>query len=136
MKRTVADPDQAHELNISIYSEGDKHFVAGRYRKALRLFKAALDADPSDGDTWHAIGSCYDALGQPNRAAAAYHAAMLLLPPERHPELRFNIGNAHFDLGEYSDALVQYALVPKASSVWPAAAKNRDLALRRMGNRG
>ena len=136
MRSPVADPDKAHELNIATYSEGDECFKSGRYRKALKLFKVALAVDPSDGDAWHAIGSCYDALGKPAKAVAAYQEAMSLLPAERHPDLQFNIGNAHFDLGQYSDALRLYDLIPRTSSVWPVAAKNRALALQRLGNGG
>ena len=131
MRRAIADRDETHELNIATYSKGDELFVAGRYREALSLFKAALKADPSDGDALHAIGSCHDALGEPAKAAAAYRSAISLLPPERHPDLHFNIGNAHLDLGQYAEALEQYALVPKYSSIWPATEKNTALALQR-----
>lgn len=133
MRPGVVDIDQAHERNISQYSEGDDCFRQGRYREALKLFKAALDADPTDGDSWHAIGSCYDALGKPARAAAAYRHALPHLPADRHPDIHFNIGNSHLDLGQYADALVHYDLVPRASPVWPASARNRALALQRLG---
>lgn len=136
MRRVVADPDKAHELNIAAYSEGDECYRSGRYREALRLFQAALAADPLDGDAWHAIGSCYDALGKPAKAAAAYQEAISLLPVERHPDLQFNIGNAHLDLGQYSDALRMYDLIPRTSSVWSVASKKRALALQRLGNGG
>lgn len=136
MRRVLADPDVAHAFNISAYSEADALFRAGRYREALKLFKAALDADVSDGDAWHAIGSCYDALGMPAKAAAAYRSAMSLLPRERHPDLHFNIGNAHFDLGEYEAALEQYEQVPKSSRAWASAAKNWALALASLADRG
>lgn len=46
MRSPVADPDRAHELNIATYSEGNECFKSGRYREALKLFKAALAADP------------------------------------------------------------------------------------------
>lgn len=136
MRSAVADRGPDIEFNISAYSEADELYRAGRFREALRLFKASLDADPTDGDALHAIGSCYDALRKPARAAAAYRSAIALLPPDRHPALHFNIGNAFFDLGQYAEALAEYRLVPTDDSVWSAASKNTKLALHRMRDGG
>ena len=102
MKIAVSDPGPDIDFNISSYSRADELYREGRFRDALRLFKASLAADPSDGAAFFAMGSCYDALRKPARAAAAYRSAMELLPPERHPALHFNIGNTFFDLGQLS----------------------------------
>jgi tetratricopeptide (TPR) repeat protein len=136
MRARLPDLGPDTELNISAYSEADVLYRAGRFREALRLFKTSSAADLTDGDAFHAIGSCYDALGKPALAAKAYRSAIKLLPLARHPELHFNIGNAFFDLGQYAEALDEYRLVPIDSSVWPAASKNSSLALEVIGNEG
>ena len=136
MKRDLADRETTFEFNISAYSEADRFYKSGQFREALKLFKAALGADPSDGDAYHAIGSCYDALLMPARAAAAYQSALPLVPSDRHPALHFNIGNAFLDLGRYREALAEYQLVPKQSPVWPTTSKNMKLALERIAVEG
>jgi len=136
MRSIAADFGFDTELNISAYSEADKLYRVGRFHEALKLFKTSSAADPTDGDAFHAIGSCYDALGKPTLAAKAYRSAVKLLPVTRHPELRFNIGNAFFDLGQYAEALAEYRLVPIDSFVWPAASKNSSLASEMIGNEG
>jgi tetratricopeptide (TPR) repeat protein len=136
MRSRVADHGTDTELNISAYSEADELYRAGRFREALKLFKVSSAADLTDGDAFHAIGSCYDALGKPGLAAKAYRSAVKLLPVTRHPELHFNIGNAFFDLGQYAEALAEYRLVPIDCSVWPAASKNSNRALEMIGNEG
>jgi len=136
MKSRVAGHGSDTKLNISAYSEADKHYHAGHFREALRLFNISSTADPADGDAFYAIGNCYDALDEPTLAAAAYRTAIKLLPSDRHPELHFNIGNAFFDLERYAEALAEYRLVPKDSSAWAAASKNRTLASELVGNVG
>ena len=135
--RRRADPLKPdYQQNIAAYSEADRMYDEGRFHEALRGFQSSLAADPSDGDALHAIGSCYDALEEPARAAAAYRKELELLPAERHPELHFNIGNALFDLGLYQDAMAEYRLVPEASSVWPKTLINMTLASKRLGHGG
>ena len=136
MRNSVVDRGPDPEFNVAAYSEADEFYRSGRYRDALRLFKTAADADPSDGDAFHAVGSCYDALHKPARAAAAYTIALGLLPIGRHPALHFNIGNAYFDQGRYHEALSEYEKVPPGHPVSPAARKNARLALERMTNVG
>jgi len=136
MRSAAADREPDVELNISAFSEADELYRAGRFLEALRLFSVSLEADPTDGDAFHAIGSCYDALHKPAQAAMAYRSAITLLPPERHPALHFNIGNAFFDNGKYEEALAEYRLVPAGDAVWPAASKNAKLALERFSNGG
>jgi len=136
MRSVVSDRGPDIEFNTSAYSKADELYRASRFRDALRLFKASLEADPSDGEALFAMGSCYDALRKPARAAAAYRSAMELLPPDRHPALHFNVGNAFLDLGQYAEALEEYKMVPKGHAVWPAATRNANLALEKLGNGG
>ena len=133
MRSRSAERPTDYSLNISAYSEADELFRTGRYREALRLFQVSADADPTDGDCWMAIGTCHDALKQPVRAEAAYRKALELSEPQQHPALHFNIGNSYFDRGMFSEAVSCYGLVPKGHKVWPAAERNRQLALTELG---
>jgi hypothetical protein len=63
MRSSVADRGPNVEFNISVYSEADRLYRAGRFRDALRLFKASFDADSSDGDALFALGSRYRLQG-------------------------------------------------------------------------
>lgn len=116
------------DLNIALYSEADACFRKGRYREALRLFKRAAQADPLDSDCWFAIGSCLDALQRPTRAEAAYLKALSMAPPQDHPALFFNIGNALFDQQRFDEAAGWYARVPAEHEVFAPAERNRRLA--------
>ena len=118
--------------NLQAYALADRLYQKKQYRRALKLFKRAALADPTDGDAFHAIGSCHDMLGQPARAASAYLNALILSPAEKHPDLHFNIGNAYFDLHLYEQALAEYGKVPKSSPIWPLAQRNADRATERM----
>jgi tetratricopeptide (TPR) repeat protein len=133
MRSRSAERQTDCQLNISAYYEADRLYRVGRYREALRVFRISADADPNDGDCWIAIGSCHDALKQPAKAEAAYRKALELSEPKRRPALNFNIGNSYFDRGLFADAIRHYDLVPKGHEVWPAADRNRQLALAELG---
>ena len=117
------------DSNIRSYSQADALYKAGRFRQALRLFKEAFESDPSDSDVAHAMGNCYDAMGQPARAAQAFQYALAIADGDKHPALHFNLGNAFYDMGQFANALTHYQLVPKGCEFWPAAKRNSELAL-------
>lgn len=52
----------------------------GKYREAMEHFQQALAAEYSDPQLYNYLGTCYDQLGDPQKAHAAYQQAVTLNP--------------------------------------------------------
>lgn len=62
------------------YRRGIELYDAGRYRKAVRSFRAAVRDNPEDPRPYLEIGACYSRLGDAGRELAAYDEALAVSP--------------------------------------------------------
>jgi len=70
----------------------------GHAAEAIRLFRAALSADPKRSETWQAIAELMEAAGNPSDAAAAWTRAAECAPADTTPWLR--LADLHRDRGQ------------------------------------
>jgi tetratricopeptide (TPR) repeat protein len=80
--------------------------AAERFAQALPQADAALAADPRDAELHFLRGSALNALGQANRACAAFHNAVMLRAD--HAPSWLNWGNASTDLDDLDAAEAMY----------------------------
>ncbi len=81
------------------------------YHKALFLYNADLSVNPSNGFLYDRIGDLEQRLGDPEKAAAAYHSAFAFYLKRDDPEDWFeweNLGDAWLRLGRPDDAIAAY----------------------------
>lgn len=118
------------DLNDEWYSAGDALYELGRFEDALAAFRTAFRADRSDHLALMAMANAASEMGQPRRSARYLKMALQLEPDAA--ALWFNLGNAYFDIGDYSAARRAYAQVPANGPVAAAAQRNAALAARRL----
>jgi predicted O-linked N-acetylglucosamine transferase (SPINDLY family) len=104
---------------------GHVRLAAGRPGDAVLPLRRALAAAEAAGEAalapvLGALGSAERGAGDAARAAEILERAARLAPGDA--DLRFNLGNAYWDLGRYADAAAQYR---RASELSP-----RDAAIR------
>ena len=68
------------------------------YKGAIELFRAVLEADPSDFRAHNALGNAYIKLGDYGKAIEEYQAALALAP--NHPALLKNLENVRQAAGK------------------------------------
>jgi tetratricopeptide (TPR) repeat protein len=121
-----------HNRNHTAYAKGDRLFKKGQWEEAGAQFEIAIQELPEDWQAMWALGNCHAELKKPRKAAQQFELALTLADTDAMPNLRFNLGNALFDLGRYEAAIEQYRLVPKGHHVARAAANNLARAERRL----
>ena len=85
------------------------YFGEGRYKKALKLFQKAREADPDDAYTAYYLALSYEQLGDEAKALLYYKELLPVLPT--YSRIRYNIGQilaaqgktgeGHYYLGVY-----------------------------------
>lgn len=92
------------------YTQGQKHFAAGRYGEAIGAFEQALAAHPGDIRTLFALGNTARALGM-SEAAEAFYRQVLMVEPGRLEAL-VNLANLKRTQGDFAaaEALIGPAL--------------------------
>ncbi len=128
MREAAANLEADHRRNVVAYSRGDEYFRAGRFRDAIAFFREAFDADPQDSMCLLAIGNCWSELRKFKRAEASFRQALSLATELEVPALTFNLGNALYDQGRYSEAVTAYSQVPRGHAIWQASSRNIQLA--------
>jgi len=88
------------------YEQGAARFAAGDNDGALRLFRAARDADPADPRARNALGVVLTLRGELVAAAAELACAVALDP--RNAEARYNLGNVQKQQGNLAGAAASY----------------------------
>jgi superkiller protein 3 len=113
------------------YRRGIELSDAGRYRKAIASFRAALRADPGDPQPYLEIGACYGRLGDAKRELAAYDEA-LAAAPEFVPALNSR-GVALLRLDRIEEAVAAFEKALKLQVDYAPAHVNIAIAYSRLG---
>lgn len=74
------------------------------HKEAAELYKRLLQLEPSNGETWGALGHCALLLGELQQAYQAYQQALLCLNNPKDPQLWYGIGILYERYGSYENA--------------------------------
>jgi len=110
----------------------------GRYEDALESYRIAREMRPDDERVPIMVGNAYAELGQYELAFEAYHETITMGETQDRPEVVasgwFNIGNMHYRLCEWSEAIDAYRRALRVrpehegAAQWLAAAKEHERA--------
>ena len=120
----------SEDLNHAWYIVGDCYFKLSDYQMALRAFKNSLRNRKSDYQAMVAIANCHSEMGKPKQAK--HYLLKAILSPEAKAQIldaiRYDLGNAYFDMHKYELAFDEYMKVRKsAPEVYSLARKNIEL---------
>lgn len=121
------------DLNHAWYIVGDELYLLGNKKEAVLAFKNSLRHRKHDVEAMMAIANCYSDLGNP-RMAQFYLARAIKIDSD-NDGLRYNLGNSLLDLGKYSEAISEYALVKTGSGLSRLAKRNSKRAESLMNKR-
>jgi len=118
-------PPYSRDLNHAWYVVGDIYFKSQDNEQALRAFKSSLRNRQDDQEAMLAIANCYGELEKPRMAKYYLLKALKIKGRKHRNKLIYNLGNAYFDMGDYSDAVSQYRRVTKSNpEIFSLAKKN------------
>lgn len=119
------------DKNHAWYTIGDIFFKSRKYYEAIRAFQKAHKYWTDDVEALWAIANCYSELGKP--WLAKYYLIKAIAINGKKDELRYNLGNALFDMEEYEDAVREYKKVGKNNKkLCMLAASNIEKAKRKI----
>lgn len=110
------------ELNHAWYLVGDAFYQMNEFREAVSAFKKALANSRDDIDAMMALANCHSELANPR--LSVYYLIRAAELDQANDDLRYNLGNAYFDLGQYDKAISEYSRVKPDSRVAELALKN------------
>lgn len=116
------------DLNHAWYVAGDELYSLGDIKRAMMAFKKALAHSRGDVAAMMAIANCYSDLGNPRMAA--FYLLKALSVDNKNNDLKYNLGNAYFDLGEYEKAIAEYSQV-ESGRIARLARKNARRAVQK-----
>ncbi len=100
------------DRNHAWYCVGNAKFMRGDYRAAVKAYRRALANDKTDTQALIAIANCYERLARPVSAVRVLRRALLQATDQRdRASVEYNLGNAYFDLGRWSEAAWYFSLV-------------------------
>ena len=100
--RVVIDPDDH-------FAKGEEHYKAGRYKAAVAELRQAVRLSPDWDDPHYVLALALTELGELQEAIEEYKRVIdLAIKDEPKILSYYNMGNAHFDLGEYENAIGSY----------------------------
>ena len=82
---------------------GTANFILGKQAEALQDFLEAKKFSPYNQHIQNDLGSCYEIIGQKEKARAHYKEAIRISPMFDDP--RVNIGVSYYNSGQYQEAL-------------------------------
>jgi len=110
---------------MSTLAEADRAHLAKNHAEAIRLYRRALDADPTLFDAWYGLASASASVSEFGDAIAVYRRALALRPDD--VGLHVNLASALFALGHVTDAVGNYRRAATARD-----AETRDMSLRNL----
>lgn len=96
--------------DLAAVGVGARHYEEGKYEEAVKSFTRAVLTDPKLFKARYGLGLSYEALGQYEKAAAAYSVAVTLTP-ENPIDLYiayYNLGNSYAAAGKHLQAVDAY----------------------------
>lgn len=100
----VAQNTQRVKLINEAYRNGEQALLEQKYKLALKQFEKVLKIEPFHTASLRASGTCYDLLGQYEKALVAY-LKVLNNDPYFSRIIYYEIGRTYYRLGQYHSAL-------------------------------
>jgi tetratricopeptide (TPR) repeat protein/glutathione synthase/RimK-type ligase-like ATP-grasp enzyme len=115
-------------LSEARFNLANLHKSLGNYAAAIAEYRLAVETRPGFADAWHNMGASLYALGDLDEALLAYRQAL----PRDLPETHNNIGNIHYDRGQFEQALDCYWLAIAGRPDYAEAHNNAGNALNKL----
>jgi protein O-GlcNAc transferase len=110
---------------MSLLAEADRAHLSQSYAEAIRLYRLALDSDPTLFDAWYGLASATASVSEFGDAVAIYRRALALRADD--VGLHVNLASALFALGRVTEAVGNYRVAAAARD-----AETRDMSLRNL----
>jgi Ca-activated chloride channel family protein len=119
-----------------LLEDGNEAFVQGDFDEALESYhKAEVDA-PDEPEPYYNAGNSLIRRQENEDAARHLQQALKTADPELAVDAAFNLGNAHFELGDFDAAAEAYIESLRLDPGAPDAKHNLELALQRGQEQG
>lgn len=101
------------------FKSGEKFLEIKNYKDAINSFTSAINTDPNYDKAYVARATCYEALGDKEKALADYERAIIFMPKEK--DLYCKAGRLYYELGDYDNADKRYKKVLELDGKYPDA---------------
>jgi Ca-activated chloride channel family protein len=116
----------------ALVDDGNEAFVQGNYRDALESYrKAEVDA-ADEPEPYYNTGNALIRQQENEDAARHLQQALKTADPELAADIAFNLGNAHYEVGDFDAAAEAYIESLRFDPGAPDAKHNLELALQRV----
>jgi Ca-activated chloride channel homolog len=116
----------------ALVDDGNEAFVQGNFTDALQSYrKAEVDA-PDEPEPYYNTGNVLIRQQENEDAARHLQQALKTADPELAAAVAFNLGNAHYEVGDFDAAAEAYIESLRLDPGAPDAKHNLELALQRV----
>ena len=116
----------------ALVDDGNEAFVQGNFNDALQSYrKAEVDA-PDEPEPYYNTGNVLIRQQENEDAARHLQQALKTADPELAADIAFNLGNAHYEVGDFDAAAEAYIESLRFDPGAPDAKHNLELALQRV----
>jgi Flp pilus assembly protein TadD len=117
-------------LAAALRSQGDAHYMQGRYADAAARYEESLRIDPTDADTQNNYGAAIAELGRLSEAITHYQEALRLRP--QFADAYYNLGNAFRLSNRNAEAATCYGTALRHRPNFAEGHNNLGIALRKL----
>lgn len=116
----------------ALVDDGNEAFVQGNFNDALQSYrKAEVDA-PDEPEPYYNTGNVLIRQQENEDAVRHLQQALKTADPELAADVAFNLGNAHYEVGDFDAAAQAYIESLRLDPGAPDAKHNLELALQRV----
>ncbi len=116
----------------ALLDEGNEAFVRGDFSEALESYNKAEVDSPDEPEPYYNTGNALIRRQENEDAARHLQQALKTADPELAANAAFNLGNAHYELGDFDAAAAAYIESLRLDPGAPDAKHNLELALQRV----
>ncbi len=116
----------------ALLDDGNEAFVQGNFRDALQSYRKAEVAAPDEPEPYYNTGNALIRQQENEDAARHLQQALKTADPELAADIAFNLGNAHYEDGDFDAAVAAYIESLRFDPGAPDAKHNLELALQRV----
>jgi Ca-activated chloride channel family protein len=117
---------------VSHNEAGNRRFADNAFEEAIDEYRLAQVSDPDRAEPYYNAASGYNRLGDPDGASAQTQQALKTAEQELAGRAWYNLGNAFFDVEQWSQAVEAYQEALRIRPDDQDAKHNLELALQRL----
>jgi predicted O-linked N-acetylglucosamine transferase (SPINDLY family) len=114
-----------------LLAQAVKQHQAGDLRGAVQLYRAIVQADPSQAQTWYLLGAACRVLGELDEAETGLQEAVRLQP--EHADAHNHLGVTRAQRGKLQEAVLSFRHALRLNPGHPDATRNLQSALQQQG---